>query len=304
MERRVVVGFLAGAVVGAALGRMWPDRPEVAPAAVVRAPARRVVPHGPTLLRFEPAPIAVPVPAPDPDSAHEAALRALAEHTGDAVLRCDVSGLVPDGPVVGVARAKVVDGVLLAVVDESRGDAQLRRPDDLPSAAPLAVVRWWRAWEEDAGCEALPPEEVLVGGTVVDLAGNPVAGEVGNVVDGGHPTAPDGTFAHRCWRGSECALGARRSGDLRWSTFVVVVPEEDGAELRLVLDEPRPTQDLRTWLQQRIADDDRLAAEPDPLRLAMQDPDLSDEGRAALQAWLDEQDEERATHRALLGSLP
>ena len=305
MERKGVLGFLAGAVVGAALGRWWPDRPpepvarSVSPAAVSRRPPVRLhrsVPPAP------PSPTAAPV-ATGPLGPHASALRALATQTGDAVLRCDVTGLLPDGAVVGLPRARVEGGELLAMVDEARGDGQLRLPDDLPSAPPRAVVRWWSAWDEGAGCEALWPEEVLVEGVVVDPAGRPVAAEVGNVLDGASPTGPDGAFTHRCWRGSECPLGARGLGEGRWGSFQVVDPDA-AIEVRLVLEPPRPALDLRGWLQQRVEDDVRLAAAPDPLRLAMHDPDLSDEGRAMLEAWLDEQAEERATHRSLLDALP
>jgi hypothetical protein len=82
-----------------------------------------------------------------------------------------------------------------------------------------------------------------------------------------------------------------------------MVPSGDLAGVTLVLEEPGPGEDLWSWLEQRVAEADRLAAQPDPLRLALQDPQLDEAGRAVLHGWLDEQARDRAADRALLGLL-
>ncbi len=304
-------GFLAGAVVGIALGWLWP-RPTAELGEEVRIEARAPrAPPPPRPARPEPpAPPEPPEPpapmAPDPTpTGHAAALHALARLTGDAVLRCDAAGRLPDGPVVGLARARVEEGVLLAVVEEASGDAQIRLPEDLPSAPPWAVVRWWDAWGEAPRCLVGPPVEVVVSGRLVDADGAPVRdAEVGNAVEGGAPVGEDGSFAVRCWRDSACALGSRRVGELGFGGLEVVAPAGDVEGLILRFEAPSPSLDLKGWVEQRVEEGERLEDQPDPLELASKDPALDEEARAVLLEWIEQQAEDRATDRELLASLP
>jgi hypothetical protein len=308
MDRRSVLGTMSGLVLGAVLGFWWRGSPpEASPP---REPPAQIILPPPAVTAASPEPelelpVREPEPAlPEPAGPYERALRVVADYSGEGVVRCPVGDALPEGEVVGISRARVEDGVLVGSVEEPSGRARILLPGDPRSAAPRLVLRWWDAWPGDAGsCELLVPEQVLVTGRVVDGQGRGVVAEVGNAVDGTVATAPDGTFVARCWRGAECPLAARREMGKPWGPFETLVvegPSLDGIELRL---DEAPHRDLRAYLEDEVAENERLAKQPDPLRLALSDPELPAEARALIEAWLDEQAEARAIAKNLLADV-
>jgi hypothetical protein len=308
MDRKSVLGTIGGLVLGAVFGFWWRGSPaEAEPAS---EPLAQIAAPPPVVTVASPEPeLELPEPEPEPEmlepaGPYERALRVVADYAGEGVVRCPVGDALPEGEVVGIGRARVENGVLVGSVEEPSGRARLLLPSDPRSAAPRLVLRWWDAWPGDAGsCELLTPEQVLVTGRVVDAQGRGVQSEVGNAVDGTVATAPDGTFTVRCWRGAECPLAARGAMGKPWGPFETLVvegPSLDGIELRL---DEAPQRDLRAYLQDQVAEDERLAKQPDPLRLALSDPELPSEARELIEAWLDEQAEARAIAKNLLADV-
>lgn len=304
MNRKVVLGVGGGALVGAVLGwwlRGPPEHERVVPLPVVMIPQQRapVSPApGPAVERPRNR-----VEAPGDAPTYERAVRVVADYAGDGFIRCSVGDTIPDGPVLGIDRARVEDGLLIGTVEEPKGQARVHLPEDSHSDPPRLVVRWWGAWPGDDGhCDVVPAERVAVSGRVVDSAGVGIVGEVGNLVDGTVPTGADGSFTFQCWAGAECPLSARRSVSDRWGPFVTLVTDIPMDGVQIVLD-PLPTQDLKTYLEERVAEDERLARQPDPLRLALADPQLPTDARSMVQEWLDEQSESRTITRTLLAEV-
>ena len=303
MNRKVVLGTGCGALVGALTGWWWrgPPEPDFVPLPVVTiaAPARPPVVAPPVVA---PPPVAPP-PVDTEAPSYERAVRVVADYAGEGLVRCNVAGEIPEGPVLGIDRARVEQGWLVGTVEEPQGQARIHLPEDAHSDPPRLVVRWWGAWPGDEGrCDVVPAERVVVSGRVLDRAGAGVVGEVGNLVDGTVPTGPDGAFHFQCWAGAECPLAARRSVSDPWGTFVTLVVDTATDGVEIVLDPP-PAQDFKTYLEERVAEDERLARQPDPLRLALADPELPSEARSVVQECLDEQSASRSLTRNLLAEV-
>lgn len=303
MNRKVVLGIGGGALVGALAGWWWrgPPNPHFVPLPVVMIAAP------PASRTFSPPPVpdaAAPVEAKVALApSFERAVRVVADYSGEGLVRCNVGGAIPEGPVLGIDRARVEQGWLIGTVEEPSGQARIHLSDDTHSDPPRLVVRWRGAWPGDEGtCDVVPAERVAVSGRVIDGAGAGVAGEVGNLIDGTVPTGPDGTFTFQCWAGAECPLSARRSVSDPWGTFLPLVVDAPTDGVQIVLDPP-PAQDFKTYLEERVAEDERLARQPDPLRLALADPELPSEARSVVQEWLDEQSESRSLTRTLLAEV-
>ncbi|MEQ1505710.1 MAG: hypothetical protein ABMB14_25980, partial [Myxococcota bacterium] len=232
-------------------------------------------------------------------------LRTVAEYAGDGVIRCTVGDSLPEGPVTGLNRARVEDGVLVGAVEDPDGQARIQLLADAKSDAPRLVVQWHGAWPGEVGaCDALAPQRIAVSGQVVDRAGRPVPGaEVGNLVDGATPAGADGRFVVACWRGAECPLAARRSRSEGWGEFVTVVPDAPVSGIELALDAPAPSQSLQSYLEERVAEDERLEQQPDPLKLALADPRLTPEARELIEQWSEDELEQRTLTRTALAEV-
>ncbi|MEZ4235104.1 MAG: hypothetical protein R3F59_02865 [Myxococcota bacterium] len=311
MDRKVALaGSLMVALLGTTFG-WWlrgtdGDDAAVAPRTEVREAPR--VQRGPA-PRFEAErPTALPPPPPPSTStvsAHETALRAVAELTGEGVVRCSVGDTLPDGPVAGMTRARVEHGVLVGSVEDPEGQARIQLESDARSDAPRLVVRWSGAWPGETGsCEAIRPQRVAVTGTVVDARGRPVGGvEVGNGVDGFVTAGPDGHFVAACWRGSSCPLAARRSRMAGWGDFETLVPDGPLGGVQLVVDGPQAEGTVLSTLQEWVEDSDRVEQQADPLQLALADQDLPADARAVVEGWLQEEREQRELLRTALAEV-
>lgn len=307
---KVAGGLLIGAVCGGATGWWLRGPPREVDVAAGEArpaePVRRVLPARPPQHREAPDPVLVPPVDPSaPPTSYETALQVVAEYTGDGVVRCSVGDALPEGPVAGITRGYVENGVLVGGVEDPDGQARIQYPSDAKSDPPRLVVRWRNVWPGETGtCEALRPQRVAVTGRVVDALGKPVApAEIGNVVDGTTQAGPDGRFVVACWRGAECPLAARRSVGGAWGPFVTVVPNAPVSDVELVLDATAPTQTMRSYLEEWVAEEDRLEQQPDPLRLALADPRLGPDAKALVQDWMDEQIDQRKLIRTALADV-
>jgi len=237
-------------------------------------------------------------------SPRHAAIEIVADLAGEGIVRCEVAGMLPDGPVKGVAHGLVEGGVLVGSVVDAQGDARIQAVGDTLSDPPRAVIRWSEAWPGEEGhCDALAPQLVPVTGWVVfrDDASLTDA-QVGNVVDGTWPVARDGSFEVACWRGTRCPLGVRARPGEPWGAIRIVVPLEatDGVEL---VAGNEASEDWVASLANRVAEATHLAQMADPVELALKDPRLSADARPMLVAWLAEQAQERAGAAALLADL-
>lgn len=290
--RRSVLALAAGAVGLVGLWLLWPTPPPARPPRARVHEARVAKSPAPATAGVVPAEAELP-PQPARLGTAEAAVRAVAELAGEGVVRCPLGDTVPDGPVAGIPHAWVEDAVLVAAVDEPQGDARITLPEDGPVAPPLVVVRWWDAWPGETGvCDVVRPERVPVAGRVVDPEGRPVVGaEVGNPIDGVTVSGPGGRFAVTCWLGASCAIAARPEGTIRWGPAVAVPVDGPLHGVQVVLAEPADV-DLRTWLEERVDEDLRRAAAPDPLALALEaGGELSAAAREIVASWLDAEHE-------------
>ncbi|HHO50849.1 MAG TPA: hypothetical protein ENK18_08210 [Deltaproteobacteria bacterium] len=233
------------------------------------------------------------------------ALELVGGYSGEGLIRCVVGDLLPDGPVQGLSRGYVEDGLLTGTVPEPEGDARMRSLDDLANDEPRAIVRWIDAWPGEEGrCDVLVPELVTVEGWVVHEDGSPVvSGEVGNAVDGTWPISAEGRFEIECWLGTRCALAARSAIGAAWGPFVALIPDGPMYGIELVLESSEPQQDLVGYLQEQVAEHERLARMPDPLQLALADASMPSMARPVLEGWLEEEHAERASVAGLLDEL-
>lgn len=307
MDRKGVLGFCAGVI--ATCIAVWSLHPApqklrtLQPAQVASHPApisHRVVP--PTRPRASDAD--ADAPPDDTGGSFEQVVRKIAEYSGDGVVRCEVGDQLPDGPLEGLGHAWVEDGLLVGSVEDPQGSARVRLPDDAMSDPPRAVVKWADAWPGETGtCVVTAPKHVLVSGRVVDPSGRPVDGvEVGNLVDGTTPAAPGGRFTVLCWQGVECPLAARRAVGQPFGSFVTLVPERPVNDVVVVMDQPQE-ENLQDFLQERVAEDEQLEKQPDPLVLALADPSLPAETRPVVEGWLQEERDGRNAARALLADI-
>lgn len=305
MDHKRVLGTVGGLIVGMMLGYGWrgsESLPADTPPASVTSKKTRTV-H--SLPRSSPSPATAADEIVEPTSSgpYERALRVVAEYSGEGVLRCDLSVDLPDGLVSGLNRAHIEGGTLIGAVEEPSGQARIGLPSDPIGAAPRVVVQWWGVWPGDTGhCKVIAPERTTVSGRVVDAQGRAVVGEVGNAVEGTVRTASDGSFVAECWRGADCPLAARSAMGQPWGPFETLVVDApiDGIELQL---NDVPARDLRTFLEDQVAENERLAKQPDPLALALSDPALPDEAKDLVKAWLDEQNESRTVAKSLLADV-
>jgi hypothetical protein len=305
-------GAAVGAIWGASVG-WWLRGPDTGLSATGPPPPSGAPSTSAGIGRSLPAAFRAPVahPVPPPPGPLEAALRSVAAYTGDGVVRCEVGDRVPEGPVTGVGRGRVDDqGVLFGAVGAPEGQARILLPDDPPGAAPLVVVQWRAAWPGAVGqCDVLAPERVAVTGTVVGPGGEPLlpearaAAQVGNSVEGGAPLGPDGRFLVACWRGAPCPISVRAAPRAPWGPFTVVVPDRPTSGVTLALMPPGPAQTVRDWVEERIAEDAWIEATPDPLDLALADPELPAEARAWVEGWRDEDLGLRDLHQDLRAQL-
>lgn len=298
----LIVGLLVGSLFGYWLrGAPQGEAPKQEEPAQVARVTPKQAPHPIEAPRVERA-----APAERHDEAeagpYERALRVVADYAGEGLLRCDVGEMMEDGPATGLRRAHVEGGVLIAAVEDPSGRAKISLPGDPPNAAPRAVVRWSGAWPGESGrCQVLAPERITVSGRVL-VDGQGVQAEVGNAVEGTVRTGPDGSFVAECWLGADCPLAARRSFGQPWGPFETVVADGpvEGIALSLTAE---PERDLKTFLEDQVAEDERLARSPDPLALALSDPTLPDEAKDLVSAWLDEQSEARQIAKTLLADV-
>lgn len=306
MDRKVGVGFASGGALAIILSTSWWDdpTPEVEPDPLE---ITTVSPQAtPSVARLE-------LPGgPGPDTRAQPlgtemqrALELVGGYSGEGLIRCVVGELLPEGPVLGLSRGYVEDGLLTGTVSEPEGNARMQAPDDMANDEPRAIVRWIDAWPGEEGrCDVLVPELVPVGGWVVHADGRPVtAGEVGNAVDGTWPISDDGRFEIDCWLGTRCSLAARAVMGGAWGPFQALVPEGPTDGLELILEDPEPQQDLVSYLQEQVAEHERIAEMPDPLRLALADAAMPSVARPVVEAWLAKELAERDSAAGLLDEL-
>ena len=319
LSRRRWVGAAIAVALVVALLLLW-DRGEEA-----TEPSPPPVPTPSQALPPPPAAPAEPAPADPPTEAtpftprgpEEEALAALADATGDGLVRCDLGPDAPEEPMAPFRRYHLDGTVLTALVSDPAGLALVHPappPGELlledaeawtaaleASQRAALVLEWGDAWPGELGwCAVEAPRTVTLSGRAVphpDAEREPLVvtgcgGEAATIAD-------DLTFTKVVDRGPPCMLEVNSEN---MGSGQMVERTTDVAGLVLHQTVGGGPGDMADLLDARREELEELRTMADPLATAAEVPGLSDEARALLAGWADDDAAEAAERLKLLES--
>jgi hypothetical protein len=159
------------------------------------------------------------------------------------------------------------------------------------AAVPLVTLSWTGAFVGEVGrCVSETPVRIRISGRVVRPDGSAATGAwVGGCSSESKSVDREGAFSVETWRGEPCTLRTHSPGI--HGVGAEVRRTEDVSEIVLIHEEHSHSDALEA-----DADEvDRLSRSANPIEIALEDPDLSDDVRAQLEEWRT-RDAERSEH--------
>lgn len=309
-NRRWTVG---GGAVLLLLLSAWLSRDDTPPqpaAAEVPAPSAERPPTAAPQQQPTPASAEVAQDEADELPAQKEALAITAAATGLGTVRCDI-GTPPDGPVSTPFVRTVWEGSLATgLVEQPQGVGTLR-PSSPPaellaedpdawramlaaSRTPGHLLTWGDAFPGEEGwCSVSEPRRITLSGRVEAEDGSPaVDAWVNGCSSGSKQLDAEGRFSFETWAGAPCTLSIRSSGIPGAGVEVTRTGDVSGIVL---IDRPVDAAEAMAAHADALAWEDVMVH---PMEIALEEEDLSDEARAVLARWLEEERDEAARLQA------